>query len=367
MIRLILIFIIVIHGLIHLLGFVKAYTLAEVHQLTQEISKTAGLLWLFSTILFILTAAAMIGKKDWWWVLAASALVISQLLIFISWKDAKFGTLANLIILTATILAYAAWSFNAQGKNEVKFFLLPISSENKAITKEMTSRLPPLIQNWLVRSKVINHDAIQIIHLKQKGEMRTSPGGKWMPVEAEQWSRTKEPGFLWLAKVAAAPGIELAGKDKYENGKGHMLIKLLSLFPVANAKGMEIDQGALVRYLAEIVWYPTAAVNDYIQWEQVDSATAKATMNYRGVTASGFFGFNANGDVISFEAKRYYDRKGHATLEDWWIQIQSDGYKEFEGVRIAANATVTWKLKEGNFTWFKLEVTDLSYKSAKIE
>jgi hypothetical protein len=146
MIRLILIFLVGFHGLIHLLGFVKAYKLAEVNQLTQEISKTAGLLWLFSTILFILTAAAMIGKKDWWWMLAASALVISQLLIFISWKDAKFGTLANLIILTATVLAYAAWSFNAQGKNEVKIFLLPIPSEKKAITKVLTGRLPPLVQ-----------------------------------------------------------------------------------------------------------------------------------------------------------------------------------------------------------------------------
>jgi len=72
----------------------------------------------------------------------------------------------------------------------------------------------------------------------------------------------------------------------------------------------------MVRYLAEIVWFLSAALNDYIHWEQIDSTTAKATMTYGRITSSGLFKFDMDVNAISFEAKRYYDRKGGATLED---------------------------------------------------
>ena len=347
------------------MGFAKAFNLAEINQLTQDISKPTGLLWLLSALAFIIAVFLFLLKKEWWWMIAAPALVLSQLLIIMYWKDAKFGTIANVILLAATVVAYGIWSFNTMVRNELKSFLPSTTAPNKVIAKEILSGLPPIVQKWLKRSNAFGKETTQTAHLKQNGEMRTIPDGKWMPIEAEQWCTTERPGFIWLANVTAAPGIHLAGRDKYENGKGYMLIKLLSLFPVADAKGKETDQGALLRYLAEIVWFPSAALSDYIQWEQVDSTTARATMNYGGVTASGCFRFDANGDVVSFEAKRYYDRKGGATLEDWLIQIEQNGYKDFEGVRIPFKSSVTWKLGERDFTWFKLEITDIHYNNVK--
>lgn len=51
------------------------------------------------------------------------------------------------------------------------------------------------------------------------------------------------------------------------------------------------------------------ALSDYISWEEINSTAAKATMSYEGVTASGAFKFDENGDFVSFEADRYYYRK----------------------------------------------------------
>lgn len=365
MIKAIFTSVVVIHGLIHLMGFAKAFQLAEINQLKQNISKPIGLLWLISALLFIIAAVIFLLNKDWWWMIAVPAFVLSQLLIIMYWQDAKYGTVANVIILVGIVIGYGTWSFNTMVKNELETFVTPAISEKKVVTKEMLSGLPPLVQKWLERSNVTGKEIIYRVHLKQIGEMRTAPDSKWMPVEAEQWFKTEKPGFIWVADVKFAPGIHLAGRDKYENGKGNMFIKILSLIPVADAKGTEIDQGAMVRYLAEIVWFPSAALNDYIQWEQIDSTTAKATMTYGGITASGLFKFDAYGNVISFEAKRYYDRKGRATLEDWFIQIEPNSYKEFEGVRIPAKSTVTWKLKEGDFTWYKLEIADIHYNQIK--
>lgn len=359
MIKEIFVSIVVIHGLIHLMGFVKAFQLAEISQLTQDIPKPIGLLWLISALLFITTAIFLLKNDYWWWMIAVPAIVLSQLLIIMYWQDAKYGTIANVIILVGIVIGYEIWSFNTMAKNELETFVTLATSEKKIVTKEMLSGLPPIVQKWLERSNVIGKEISYSIHIKQIGEMRTTPDGKWMPVEAEQWFKTEKPGFIWIADVKYAPGIHFAGRDKYENGKGHMLIK--SIIPVADAKGKEVDQGAMVRYLVEIVWFPSAALNDYIQWEQIDSTTAKATMTYGGITASGLFKFDANGDVINFEAKRYYDRKGGATLEDWFIQVEPNSYKEFEGVRVPTRSAVTWKLKEGDFTWYKLEITDIHY------
>lgn len=68
-----------------------------------------------------------------------------------------------------------------------------------------------------------------------------------------------------------------------------MEIKALSLIPVVNSTGKEIDQGTMGRFLAEIVWFPSAALNNYIQWEELGNYSAKAILNYGDLSASGIF------------------------------------------------------------------------------
>lgn len=359
MARAIFLFILFVHGLIHLMGFVKAFKLADIPQLTQPISKTNGLLWLLTTLLFVAAAALLFMKKDVWWMIALPAVVLSQILIALSWGDAKFGTIANLIALAGITLGWAAWDFNKMVAQELDVLLPKTQATPEMITEERIQSLPPIVQTWLRRSNALGKPRIQTVHLHQKGEMRTTPEGKWTPVEAEQYFTTDPPGFIWVADVEMMSFLHLAGRDKYKDGKGHMLIKALSLLPVADATGAETDQGTMLRYLAEIIWFPTAALSDYITWEQVDATSAKATMTYGDVTASGVFTFNQAGDMLYFEADRYYDRKEGATLERW--HIENADYKEMNGIRIPVKSAVSWKLKEGDFTWYQLEITKIEY------
>lgn len=370
MVRIALSFIILIHGVIHLLGFVKEWNLAKVKQLTGEtliplsngLDKIVGLLWLTTSLLFISSGVIYILKRDWWWIIAAISIPISQILIFIYWKDAKFGTIANIIIFLAVILSYGAWSFEKMVKDEVNSFL-PKKIDKKVITEEMINNLPVVIQKWLIRSNIVGKEVIQTVYLKQKGEMKTKPEDKWMSVDAEQYFTVNPPGFIWIADVRSS-FLHLFGRDKYVNGRGHMLIKL-SLMPIVNAKGKEIDQGDLLRYLGEVVWHPSSVLSDYITWEEIDSKTARATMSYKGITASGIFKFDENGDFTSFETKRYYYRKEGSTLEKWIIKVNN--YGEFEGIRVPVNMSVTWKFKEGDFTWYRLKIKEINYNIKKEE
>ena len=343
------------------MGFMRAFKLATISQLTQSISRPVGLLWLFTALLFLVACVIFLLKEEWWWMIGAPAILLSQVLIIICWQDAKYGTIVNIIILIVLVVCFGYWQFHTTVEREIKSFAAVTTGEKRMLTEDIVHTLPEVVQQWLKRSNVIGKEIIQTVCLEQTGEMCITPDGKWIPFSARQWFTTESPGFIWIADVKTAPGIYLKGRDKYVDGQGHMLIKLLSLFTVADAKGRETDQGAMLRYLAEIIWFPSAAVSDYIEWEQINTVTAKATITFGGITASGIFNFDTNYDLISFEARRYYSRKDTATLEDWLIQTEQDGYREFDGVRIPAKGSVTWKLEEGDYTWLKLEINEIQY------
>ena len=106
MIRISLLLILFIHGLIHLMGFTKAFQLAEIDQLTLPISKSAGIFWLIGCLLMLTSGVALLLKLNWWWAFALLGVVTSQILIIMSWQDAKFGTIANIIILIGILSLY---------------------------------------------------------------------------------------------------------------------------------------------------------------------------------------------------------------------------------------------------------------------
>ncbi len=350
-----------VHGLIHLMGFSKAFKYAELPQLQLPISRMAGAFWLIGALLFTAATVLFFLKKDSWWMIALPAIALSQILIFQNWQDAKFGSAANLIILVGSILAWGSWRFNQMIARESLAFLPPPETEAPhALTRNQLATLPLVVQHWLERTNTLGKPQPRLVELRQTGRMRTSPEGKWMPFEARQYIRSTEPGFFWTVTVDAGSGLQLVGRDKYEGGKGFMLIKALSLLPVANASGPETDQGALLRYLGEVLWQPGAALAPYLRWEpQSDSLAARATLRYGGVEASGVFQFSPEGDPRSFEALRYFQRKEGATLERWQVEFNPMGFRDFGDVRIPARSTVSWLLASGKFEWLELEIVDL--------
>jgi uncharacterized membrane protein YphA (DoxX/SURF4 family) len=368
MLRILLAFVLLVHGLIHLLGFVRAWNLAPVPQLTgktlfpiaEAMIKPVGLLWLLTCLLFVAAAALVLLKHNTWWMPAALGVVLSQALIVVHWTDARFGTVANVIILLAALVAAADWQLDRRIERELQT-LLPagLPAEAAVIEPRMWAHLPPLVQRWLERSNVAGKPAVHTVHLRQTGAMRSAPGGRWMPFDAEQFFTVDEPGFVWIADVHVAPGLYLSGVDRYRDGHGSMQIKALSLVPVVDSRGAAIDQGTLLRYLGEISWFPGAALHPYITWQQLDDARVRATMSYGGTTAAMVFTFSADGDLLASDADRYYDRKTGPTLEQWHIEARAFG--ERAGVRMPVAYEVTWKLAEGDFTWLNLEIGTLEY------
>src|SRR5690606_24708531 len=159
--RILFIIILFIHGLIHLMGFVKGYRLGEIHTLTQYISKTYGTAWLVAAVLFLLTLVAYVARNEWWWLMGIFSVILSQFLIIVYWQDAKFGTAPNLIILTASIIAFAFWNFDRKIDSGINEIFDPGTATGKSIVKsDELKDLPIPVKKWLTNSGIIGKEKV---------------------------------------------------------------------------------------------------------------------------------------------------------------------------------------------------------------
>lgn len=360
--KILFLILLVLHGFIHLMGFVKAFNLAEIKELTLPISKPVGIIWLLTFLFFIVASVQYFSKNDFWWSAAFIGLLVSQTLIILYWQDAKFGTIPNIIIIIAVILSYAHFSFNQKVNDEISLLFQNVINEEKYIvTEDKIEHLPAPLQRWLKTTGIIGNQNITSVRVKQKGLMKTKPEDKeWSNAAAIQYVTINPPAFIWKVDMQMMSFLDVAGRDKFVDGKGEMLIKLFSIFPVADSKdNNNINTGTLQRYLGEVVWYPSAVLSNYISWEEIDNYSVKGTMTYKETSGSGIFYFDEKGDFKKFVAQRYMGSEEDAALKEWIISAIE--YKEMDGIRVPVLLEATWKLDTGDWTWLKLEITEIEY------
>ena len=102
--RYIFLILISLHGLVHLLGYSRAFHLGLEAPGTAQISKVNGVFWFMATCLFLIASVSFFFNKDWWRIVALASVFLSQFLIFSAWQDAKFGTIINGIILIVILI-----------------------------------------------------------------------------------------------------------------------------------------------------------------------------------------------------------------------------------------------------------------------
>lgn len=305
------------------------------------------------------------NKSDYWWIAVFLTLLIIQLLIVNYWAYAKYATIVNLGLFLLAMVAYANASFRQMAAQE-KLHLLEQSEQlkEKQISQADLSKLPIAVQKWLISSGVLGQKRVSTVSLNQKLALKLQPEQKdWNEGGAEQYFSVNPPAFHWTTNIKMNALLHVLGRDKFEAGKGEMLIKLLALIPVADAKDNDkIDQATLQRYLAEIVWFPSAALSPYIVWEHIDEYSAKATMNYGGTSGSGTFYFDKQGSFHKFVALRYKDA-ADTTASEWTVNATK--IEEKNGIKIPTHCQASWTIDGQQWTWLKLEVTHVEYDVEK--
>jgi hypothetical protein len=198
---------------------------------------------------------------------------------------------------------------------------------------------------------------VHTLILQHRGTFRMSPTAKASPIRGTQLFTADPPGFVWMGRVRMAPGLWIDARDMSVAGEGSMRVLVDDVVPVVDARGSQIDQGSLLRLLAEMVWYPTSLFDGRtVTWSAIDADHSRATLETGGHTVSGIFEFGSDGMPVCMTADRYTD-KGELRP---WGGVYRD-WRTVSGMRVPFEAEVTWELESGPCTYAHWRVDSMVF------
>jgi hypothetical protein len=355
--RMVLVLLMLVHGLIHFVGLAKAFHLGNIAQFSKEISRPMGILWLLALMVFIGSAIGVILKKDWWPLLGIVAVVLSQSLIATVWADAKYGTIANGIILCIAIVAQCNLAFEGSYKKDVAAAMKAVTPIKDMLRKTDLEPLPGCVQKYLAYVGAVGKPKVYNMKIVFKGEMRDK-GKDWFHFTSEQYNFITTPQRLFFMK-AKVMGLPTYGYHKYAHKSASMTVKLLSLFSVVDLDKPELYPTETVTFFNDICLFaPAALIDKRISWEPLDPLSAKATFNNNGTSISAILYFNEKGQLVNFVSN---DRYAVAEMQTFPFSTPVGAYKNVNGYQLPTYGEGIWHYPEGEFVYGKFRVVDIIY------
>jgi hypothetical protein len=355
-----------IHGLIHLAGTSKAFGWADVQQLRVPISPMGGV---FCAIVAFLLAGAAIGfalGARWWWYLAVPGAVLSQALIGQVWSDAKFGSLANLVIAVPVLLLALdsrPSSFRSRFARDRDALLARPVRPSPIVTDADLAPLPPLMQMYLRRVGAVGRPRVRNMRVLFNARMRSSATAPWMPSTATQYEFFDPPARLFYMN-ATRGGVPIDVFHRYVDTAATFQVRIASLFSVVDKSGPVLTRSETVTLMNDIVVMAPAAVLDLpFTWKVDSDRSLLATFTNAGNTVSATLTFDAAGDLVGFLSndRTQEDTKGSRNVP-WSTPIS--GYREVDGIRLGALGDANWVEASGEWTYGRFEIRSIAYDVA---
>lgn len=187
---------------------------------------------------------------------------------------------------------------------------------------------------------------VRLARLTQEGEMRMGEAeDSWRPFTASEILGARPPALLWDARIRQAPGVNVFVRDSYVGGAGGMRADLFGLRTVMNAPSdQRLAEGALLRWLAEAVWAPTALLPSAgVTWRAADDSSAVATLREGATSVSVTFRMNAVGEIVSMAvAGRPRGVGADYVMTPWEGRFWQ--YEQREGMSIPMQGEVAWRI-----------------------
>lgn len=242
-----------------------------------------------------------------------------------------------------------------------------VPDTDRTVTDDDLSDLPDPVRDYLDNAIRDGRSYVQAGRLEQRGEFRLGGrGSSWKPLEATQRFTVRPPGFVWDATIEMVPLLPVQVVDAYVGGRGVLRVALLGALPVAEFDpSPNLDEGELVRYLVEAVWFPTALVSgEGVKWEAIDDDSARAMLEHDGTTVSAVFHFNDRDEVKRVVAERPRKTENGEFEQATWTGHLSE-YRRKDGLLVPTEGEVEWNLPDGDLPYWRATITDATYRPAK--
>ncbi|MBY0504042.1 MAG: hypothetical protein K2X03_09030 [Bryobacteraceae bacterium] len=358
--------ILVIHGLIHLMGTTKAFGFAEMPNLTQPISRAMGVLWLLAATLCLTTALMLFVSPKWWW-MAVAAVAASQAVILSSWSDAKYGTVANLIVLLGAGFGYLSQSpasYRIQYAREVAPRLSP-TPPARLLSESDLSHLPTSVQRYLRRSGAVGRPQVANFRARIHGRIRSGPEAQWMAFTGEQHNFFDPPARLFLIH-ASQYGLPAEVFHRFAGPSATMRVKVASLITLVDAKGPEMDEAETVTLFNDMcIFAPATLVLPGIAWRELDAHHVEASFTHESRTVQATLTFNDRDELIDFVSGNRWaaaaDAKSFRQMR-WSTPLSS--YQAFGAHWLMRQGKGIWHAPEGDYVYLEIALDAVEFNVA---
>lgn len=277
----------------------------------------------------------------------------------------EFATvLAGSMAVLIGLIAIGQWRWNRMTRHLVRRLVKSrVDMEVSRFTIEELQGLPVPVARYFVNVLREGQPMIRSATITHEGQFQTGKSDKsWRPFVSRQVFTVRRPGFVWDARIRMLPYVSISVRDSYAAGTAWMRARIMRVFSVVNAHGKsELNSGALQRYLAELIWLPTALLpSQGIRWSPINDLSARAELTDGDITVSLQFNFNAEGECTGVYAPARYREDHGAYVPTPW-QSRCHSYEVYDGIRIPTKAEVEWHLSDHELPYWRGRVTSVKY------
>jgi hypothetical protein len=280
------------------------------------------------------------------------------------WSDARFGTVANLIILlplTAAVLESLPGSYRNQYQAAARDGLARYR-EMPLVTEGDLSHLPIPVQNYVRASGAVGQPQVHNFRAVFTGDFRNGLKSPWMAFRSEQYNFLDQPVRVFLMK-ASMYHLPIEALHMFRGANATMQIKLASLLQVVDAKGPEMNRSETVTLFNDLCLLAPAALIDKqrIQWEADGPRGARARFTHMGNSIRARLTFNQAGDLTDFVSNDRLLSADGKTFESYPWSTPVGSHKLIGGRNVMSYGEAVWHTPDGEFIYGKFNLAEIEY------
>ena len=348
--------IVIIHGLIHLMGFVAYWPLGEIAELPYkttllgdrwDVGKVGmrffSILWLTAAVGLVGAAVGTVLGQEWWFPMMGAAVLLSLIVCVLDWQNAFRGAIVNFVILVPLLLV---WGLRIQ-PNPFTAYPQPTQSLSAV---SLPSDLPaPVIRYY----QTIMGEEVPVIEtavITARGTLRFA--GITFPARL-RFIHEAGRGYRHYIEATIFGYPLLKVNERYLDGQSQMEL------PVGVIENEpKINMAANLGLWGESIWLPTIFITDpRVRWQAIDDSSAQLIVPFEDGEDTFTVVFDVQTGLIqSMEAMRYREADDAAKIP--W-RLEPVAWEAYHGILIPSRSTVTWG-DEGT-PWLVVDIDDVAY------
>jgi hypothetical protein len=233
------------------------------------------------------------------------------------------------------------------------------------VTDADLAGLPNPVARYIRRSGAVGQPRPSSFFAEVHCRIRSGPAKPWMTFTGRQLNTYGETPQRLFYLDATMFGLPVTVFHVFDEDAAAMRGKVLSLIPILDAKGPEMDRSETVTLFNDmVVFAPAALVDAPVRWTEVSASRIRGTYTRAGEAVTADLIFDSSGDLVDFvshDRSRASNDGTSFTLLPWNTPITD--YGNLHGHRVATEGTAQWDAPapEGHFAYIEFSLDDLAY------